>query len=224
MLDDAYTYTVSGIVGNRKKWIWLIVATILLTLPLIGYLMKVFRGEKPAPEVDNWERMIIDGSSLAIIMLIYSIPLIIVYVFLRVQDMRAMFNMGTMTGAVYLGVIVMLVMYIILWITLPIVQIRFARNGIFGNAFNFGVIPEKIGKIGWVEYIIALIILAVVVGVPVIILELILFAIFAVMTTALSYTGACIGILIAIIAALIIIPLIAVFEARYLTLVFDSVP
>ena len=33
------------------KWLLLLVATILLSLPLLGYALKILRGEKPSPEV-----------------------------------------------------------------------------------------------------------------------------------------------------------------------------
>ncbi len=71
-----------------------------------------------------------------------------------------------------------------------------------GEAFNFGAILGTIGKIGWINYIVALIIMAVIVG----IVEGILFAI------------PVIGGLLAFFLA----PFIVLFEARYLCQVYDS--
>jgi hypothetical protein len=59
----------------------------------------------------------------------------------------------------------------------PIAFIRFARTDKFGEAFNFSAILAHIGKIGWVEYIITLVVLiitAIVVGIIVCIIVFIL--------------------------------------------------
>ena len=50
-----------------EQWVLLLVATILLTLPLLGYELKILRGEKPAPEVSDWGTLFIDGIRYLII-------------------------------------------------------------------------------------------------------------------------------------------------------------
>src|SRR4030042_1568403 len=59
MLGEAFEYAQEGLVGKWMKWLLLLVATILLALPLLGYELKILRGEKPAPEVSDWGTLFI---------------------------------------------------------------------------------------------------------------------------------------------------------------------
>ena len=43
--------------------------------------------------------------------------------------------------------------------------IRFARTGSMGEAFNFSAILATIGRIGWLSYIFALIIMIIIIGI-----------------------------------------------------------
>ena len=80
-----------------------------------------------------------------------------------------------------------------------------ARKDRFGEAFNFSGIFETIGRIGWGGYILALIVLAVVVMVFAFILALIM---------GIPYIGWLIY--------LILLPLLSIFQARYLAMVYDE--
>src|SRR5512137_1771698 len=80
MVGESFEYAKEAVVGKWNKWVMLIIATILLGLPLMGYVMKVLRGEKPAPEVDDWGTLFIDGIKALIVGIIYMIPVIIVEV------------------------------------------------------------------------------------------------------------------------------------------------
>lgn len=219
MLSDSFGYTKEGVLEKTNKWIILMIATLILAIPLYGYVMKVFRGEKPAPEVTDWGTLFIDGIKLFIVGFIYFLPVIILEVILMVI-LGAAFVSGDpsamMAGAGLSGLIglLILLLVIIIAILLPIAAIRFARTNSFGEAFNFGAILETIGKIGWINYILALIIGAIVIGIPVGIVYFIL------MMIALAIPV--VGFLILIVAMLIIIPLVAVFKGRYITQVFDS--
>jgi predicted membrane-bound mannosyltransferase len=48
ILGDSFAYTKEAIVGKWMQWLLLVIATILLCLPLLGYILKIYRGEKPA--------------------------------------------------------------------------------------------------------------------------------------------------------------------------------
>ena len=122
-----------------------------------------------------------------------------------------------MTGIAGAGIlaVLLIVVAIIIAIISPIGFIRFARTGNVGEAFNFGQIIATIKKIGWLNYILALIVVAIVVGIP----SLILWVIIAGLVLALSI----VGLVIAAILLLVVLPVLAVFEARYLTQVYDSV-
>ena len=65
MLGEAFDYAQEGLVGKWMKWLLLLVATILLSLPLLGYSLKILRGEKPSPEVSDWGTLFIDGIKYA---------------------------------------------------------------------------------------------------------------------------------------------------------------
>ena len=61
------------------QWLLLVIATILFCLPLLGYILKIYRGEKPAPEVTDWGTLFIDGIKYAIVSLVWAIPLLIIF-------------------------------------------------------------------------------------------------------------------------------------------------
>ena len=167
MVGESFEDAKDAVVGKWNKWIMLIIATILLGLPLAGYAMKVLRGEKPAPEVDDWGTLFIDGIKYVIVALIYAIPLIIVWVIVIGASAVAIMSgdstaMMAAFGAMAIGLLVMLVLGIIIAIFEIIGMVRFARTGSIGEAFNFGAILATIAKIGWVPYIIAIVVLVVV--------------------------------------------------------------
>ena len=167
MVGDSFEYAKEAVVGKWNQWIMLIIATILLGIPLAGYSLKVLRGEKPAPEVTDWGTLFIDGIKYIIVALIYAIPLIIVFGILMVVGFGAAMT-GDATaimasaGIMLIGMLVILVLAIIIAVFEIIGVVRFARTGSIGEAFNFGEILATINKIGWVPYIIAIVVLIVV--------------------------------------------------------------
>jgi hypothetical protein len=167
MVGESFEYAKEAVVGKWNKWLMLIIATILLGLPLAGHSMKVLRGEKPAPEVEDWGTLFIDGIKYVIVTLIYAIPIIIVWVLVLGASFVAIMSgdssaMIAAFGAMAVGILVMLILGIIIAIFEMIGVVRFARTGSIGEAFNFGAILSTIAKIGWVPYIIAIVVLVVV--------------------------------------------------------------
>ena len=112
--------------------------------------------------------------------------------------------MGAIGGMLF-GFIVLAIIGILTLILSNIDIIRFARTGSIGEAFNFKEISATIAKIGWVPYIIALAVLIVVM----IVVESILSVIDMIPVLGL------------IIEIIFIAPL-TIFEARYLSRVYDS--
>ena len=125
------------------------------------------------------------------------------------------------------NLVLMILMYIIeiiVGIIMPVASIRFARTGSFSEAFNFSAILETIGKIGWINYIIALILVSLVIAIPICILVVAIILI-AGATIFLLKGGlvALLGfILCGILLILVLAPLFGVFQARYMTQVYDS--
>ena len=166
MVGDSFEYSKEAVVGKWNKWVMLIIATILLGLPLMGYVMKVLRGEKPAPEVTDWGTLFIDGIKYLIVVIIWMIPVIIVEVLVMGAGIAgAMSNDPTAAmaalGGMMVGLLVIFILAIIIALFMMMGIVRFARSGSIGEAFNFSAILATIRKIGWVPYIIALIVLMV---------------------------------------------------------------
>jgi hypothetical protein len=116
------------------------------------------------------------------------------------------------------------VLEILIGIIVPVAAIRFARTGSFSEAFNVGAILETIKKIGWINYIIALILVTIVIAIPVCIIVFGMILIGGI--TMFMLGGNNVTLLGFIVAAILIIltlaPLLSVFQARYMTRVYDS--
>jgi hypothetical protein len=181
MVGESFEYAKEAVAGKWNKWLMLIIATILLGLPLMGYSMKVLRGERPAPEVDDWGTLFIDGIKYFIVTLIYAIPLILVWIVVIGASAVSLMSgdytaMMAAFGAIALGLVIMFVLAVIIAVFEVIGAVRFARTGSIGEAFNFNAILATIGKLGWVPYIISLVVLivvAVVFGIIVAIIQMI---------------------------------------------------
>ena len=233
MLDDAFAYTKQGVFENANRWLKLIIAILCLGIPMNGYVMRIYRSAQPVPEVDNWGSLFVDGLKLMIVGLVYAIPIFILYAITFGSIVLAALSGSTgPMGSAMLSewtpniglVLLMYLVEIVLGLIVPIASIRFARTNSFSEAFNITAIIEYIGKIGWINYSIALILIALVIGIPICILVLgfillggIVLFLFKVSTIAI------IGFIIAlVIIILTLAPLFAVFQARYMTQVYDS--
>jgi hypothetical protein len=230
LLDDALHYTKEGVFSNITRWMKLIVAIICLGIPMNGYVMRIYRGATPAPEVDRWGTLFVDGLKLIIVGLLYAIPIMIIWAFIYGGLILAVVYGGMSTISMEnwspnLGLTLLLyVIEIIICIIMPVAAIRFARMGSFSEAFNFSAILETIKKIGWINYIIALILVTLVVAIPVCI---IIFGLILIGGISIYMVGggkiALLGFIAAgILIILIIAPLFTVFQARYMTRVYDS--
>lgn len=209
MIGDSFAYTKEAIVGKWMQWLLLVIATILLCLPLLGYTLKVYRGEKPAPEVTGWGTLFVDGIKYLIVSFIWAIPLIIIFFATIGAGIMALSgNPASISGAIggmLFGFIVTGIVAILTFLFANIAIIRFARTGSMGEAFNFREISATIQKIGWGTYIIALVVLIVVL----IVVEIIL--------TILGMIP-----VLGMIINLVLIAPVSIFEARYLCQVYDA--
>ncbi len=217
MLGDAYDYTRSGIWGKWAKWILLVIGTIIFPF-ILGYMFWIFRGTKPAPELTDGVKMFIDGLKLLVLGLIYFIPVYIVSLLFFggvYGPLIATFGTGNVQESINavlnalaglaVGFILVQILQILIFIVLIIAAVRYARTNNIAEAFNFSAIFEQISRIGWGEYIVALIILWVV--------EVIISVIFA---------GIGLIPILGWLIVLILYPAYLIFIARYITLVYDS--
>lgn len=211
-IGDSFEYAKEGLVGKWAKWILLIISCIIFPL-IMGYVMRIYRGVQPSPELNEWGDMFIDGIKLFVVAIIYAIPIIIVEFAVigsaGIAFLTALSNpmadpnaVMALIGAVLFGVIILVLVAIIIELIAIIGMVRFARTNSFGQAFNFGAIFATIGRIGIASYILALIVLAIIVG----IIEVICWLI--------PYVG--------FVILFILLPFIVLFSARYITLVYES--
>lgn len=230
IVRDALAYMRAGVFENRSRWLRLILAVILLGLPMNGYLMRIYRAETPAPEIDRWGRLFIDGLKLMIVGIIWSLPIIVVWIITYGAMVSAVFSGSTHSPA-FTGwtpnpglVILMYLVEIVVGIFLPVASIRFARSGRVMEAFNVRAITDHIRKIGWIGYIIGLLVVAVLVAIPLVALVCIVVLLGILVAILAGFNMAVVlGIIaIAVIVILLISPLFSVFQARYWTRLYDS--
>ena len=223
VISRAFEYTKDALIGKWMHWIILAVLSLVqsLTLSLIplltGYSVRVLSGKTPAPEVDDWVRLFVDGWKLNIITLIYLIPAILVFLIFGGIGVIGVLageaaggdpaTIGAAALSVLGGILIAGIIAIIMAFIALFAIMRFARTDSFGEAFNFSAILNHIGKLGWGTWIIAVIILLVI---------------------AIVY-GFIVGLLanIPFIGWLIILFLnvaFIIFYARYFALVYEETP
>ena len=210
MFGDSFAYAKEAAIGRWKEWLLLFIATLLLCIPLFGYVMKVLRGEKPAPEVSGWGTLFTDGIRYLVVSIVYALPAIIIAV-VTLGSVVAEILAGNPAGVVpgleglLLGLAIFLVVAFICSLFGTIGILRLARTGSIGEAFNFSAIRADIGRIGWINYIIALVLMGIVQLVIPMVLSLL---------TGIPYAGT--------LLELVLVAPVAIFEARYLSLVYDQ--
>lgn len=210
MVGESFEYSKEAIVGKWNKWVMLIIATILLGIPLMGYVMKILRGEKPAPEVADWGTLFIDGIKYIIVSFIYAIPVLIIMVLMLGAGVAAIMagdSAAAMAafGVMSISLIVMIILIMVIAVFEIIGIVRFARTGSIGEAFNFNAILATIGRLGWIPYIIAIIVLGI---------AGIIFGIIVGILMMIPYLG--------LIIYICLIPPWALFVSRYICLLYDS--
>ena len=207
-LHDSSEYAKDVVWGKWVRWILLIFCTLFFPL-FLGYEVEIYRGNKPAPDWCKLERFFIEGLKLLIIQLIYAIPvLIILFLTIGAAVLAITSPAGAMAmwGSFAIGIILTIIVAIIIGLVQAMGVVRFARTGKMGEAFNFGAIFETIGKIGWFSNIFAMIVMFLVDGIIVFILSFIPFLVVLLLILILA------------------IPVLVVFSAQYVTLVYESVP
>ena len=177
LIFRSFDYTKEALWDKWWRWVLLIFLSLIqiFTLFLIpfynGYIIQVLSGRRPAPDVDDWGRLFIDGWKLNIITLIYMIPTILILIYfgvLAVISAIAAQGMGnpdvwaSAVAAAVTGIVIAAIIWIITSFIYLFATVRFAHTGSFFQAFNFGAIFSHIGRIGWGSWILAVIILAII--------------------------------------------------------------
>lgn len=219
VISRSFEYTKDALVGKWMQWIILVVLSFiqvftLLLVPLLsGYVVRVLAGKTPAPEINEWGRLFVDGWKLNIITLIYMIPALLVFLLLGGLSIIAGAGTGDPSGVAtailgaLAGTLLALIVALIMAFISLFATLRFAHTGRFGEAFNFSAILEHIGNLGWGTWIIAVLII--------IVIAVIYFCVVG-LFTLIPFLGWIIDLFLS--AAF------AIFHARYLALVYEDVP
>ncbi len=221
IIGDSFEYAKEAFWGKWTRWLLLIISTIIFPL-IYGYMMEVYRGKKPAPEPEHWWTLFVDGLKLLIAGIIYAIPTLIVFfltIGLAILSLMPFFlsygsdippavfppELAGAIAGILIGAILTVIVAFLTALFAVLGMVRLARTGRFGEAFNFHEIHMTIRRIGWGSYIIALIIVW------------LLGAIFGVIINFLMLIPF-IGWLI----MFILLPVWVVFEARFITQVYEA--
>ena len=204
---------IAGTMPNITTIIVIFIVALIVAIALgafyMGYMLKIFRGDRPLPAVSGFGTLFVDGIKYTVIELVYSIPVLIILAVSLGAAIMVVMSAGTdfnailpVIGGVILGVLVAVIVAFIIGLFAIIGVVRFARTGRVGEAFNFSAIVATIGRIGWGSYILALIIVIAIIVIVQVILGMI------------PYVGG--------IIQLIISPFITIFFTRYITLLYES--
>lgn len=232
-LNDSFAYAKEGVWERWTRWMLLIVSMLIFPL-ILGYIVRIYRGEKPAPEPGEWATLFIDGIKLLLVHIIYFLPVILLVILAFVPLVSTLLTSGVLSqdfgsmsesqterwlsshpellsavGLMVLLLLIALVLAIIISIFSFLGVVRFARTRSISEAFNFSDILAQIGRIGWINYILALIIITIIGFIFSLILNIFSF---------IPVIGNIVGLIVLVI---LYVPFI-LFSARFSTLVYDA--
>ena len=73
ILDDSFAYAKEGVWERWSRWLVLIGCMIIFPL-ILGYIVRIYRGERPAPEPGEWATLFVDGLKLLVVHIVYWAP------------------------------------------------------------------------------------------------------------------------------------------------------
>jgi len=184
----------------------------ILSFFLSGYIVRIYRGVKPAPDFTEWATLFVDGVKLAVVWVLWLLPVVIVLAAGVAVAVAAYVSAKVAAGPNIMMILLILLVLLVVCILSVIVMlfgiigaVRFARTGSIREGIRLSGILTTIRTMGWLNYIIALIAFVVVTVIYVIITAILSF---------IPYIG---WVLI-----LVITPLYTIFTARYFTLVYEQ--
>jgi len=220
MLGNSFDYTRDGLLGNWGKWLLLFICMVIFPF-WGGYQWKIYKGESRMPPLDDWVGMFINGIKLLVVGIVYFIIPTIVFMVVGGAGIL-MGGAAKSSGAgALIGMLVGMIFLFIFSLIAIMGLVRFARTDSFGEAFNFSAIIAHIGEIGWVSYILALIIFWIVVTVAAFVFSIAV-GIISLILALIPLIGWLLAFLLNIIIALLIGPFVGVFGTRYITQIYDS--
>jgi len=201
----------------RFAAIAIVVAVSLVAgLMLNGYAYRIYRRPRTPPDLEDPAGLALAGVRLVVVSVVYLLPVLAVILIFgglgvtgilasgQSQDIAALVSALTTLG---FGILLALIVWVVVGLFSSLALVRCARRDGVREAFNFAAILEHIGRIGWVNYIVALLVLWIVLGIAYVAVGIF---------SGLPVIGWVAGIVIGLAAM--------IFAARYLSLVYDSAP
>ncbi len=213
----------------------------LTSILLSGYKYLIFQGVCPAPTVQPMSRLLMTGFKLVIINWAYNLLPVLIVLWTTVIPLYKKTSLLNQSSNVHHavtlspelvhfivqivgGITLSLCIYVIFTMFCIIGRIRYTRTGYMFSAFEMSAIIQKISEIGWIRYILSLILLG--------FLLFVFFLTISIISGFIVIIGMAAGFLAQGIifsffimnSILMIIgnALIFVFTARYLTVLYDS--
>jgi hypothetical protein len=184
---------------------------IVLSFFISGYMVRIYRGVKPTPDFTRWTDLFIDGIKLAIVWFLWILPFLIVL--LAGVAIAVTLYLSAPADAPSIGMLLLVFLLILVALALIVTvlllgiigAVRFARTGSISEGIRISAIVATIRTMGWLSYILSLVIFAVTA------------IIYGIITSVLSFIP-----YIGWVLVLIIAPFFSIFCARYFTLVYDQ--
>jgi hypothetical protein len=192
----------------------LVIAGILASFFLSGYMVRIYRGMKPAPDFTGWAALFIDGIKLDIVMLGWFLPGIILVLFVLLVALGGviwpgMYAYSGSTPIILISIAVLSLIAMGLFIIGALYAVpgavRFSRAGSMREGWRFKALTGIIRRIGWGNYIIALFVFSV---------ASLLFTFLISLPAAIPYIGWLVPVCLS--------PLLTVFAARFYMLVYET--
>lgn len=197
--------------GETIPWVQvfpLICIGIVLSFFLSGYSVRILRGGNNPPDFDQWNLLFFEGIKRDIVLIVWFLPAII-FAFLLVLTSIKIVEIENFL----ILIPIVIISFIIGEIFSTIGSIRYARTGSIVEGLRYTEIIKIVRKIGWKNYLLALIFLAVVAGVFDIFQRL--FSFLGITLTGISFAGGLVYIFLN--------PFLSVYGDRYLTLIYDFI-
>lgn len=202
---DAAVYTRDAF-WCRWKYALKLLASLILFPFFFGYLTQILRGRDEVPPVKWSWRSLLDGIKYLLIALFYSVPAMVAgivlfgYVLILYED-EGVGAIEPILPEILSGFLVVLIVYVLTALFSNLALVRFAREHRFFAAFSFSRIWELIDRIGFWDYVAALVLISAFCGA------------ISILLVSIPYAG--------IVLVLLASPPMSVFQARYFSQIYD---
>jgi hypothetical protein len=209
VIIDPEVITAEGtFIGDLAFWAGLAVlftAGLLLTFLVFGYIVRIYRKAAQPPVFEAWSSLFVDGIKLMVVCILWLLPaFIILSGALFAIALEGKTTIAPDESFVIIGLLLLfigLIVFVITMLCSVIGCVRFAR---MGEGLRFFAIIRTIQAIGWGNYLFALVIGAVI---------LLVYNLVGILLSLIPVAGVVIG--------LVLYPVVQVFFARYVSLVYD---